>query len=156
METELPRLPSASDRASAQRVADTASILLADVARNAETSMIEADPRWRSRAIKWLNDLASSGMGSVNVRLARASLELNTAVRVRLLEETLSSAPQNKEVLSALIVDYPTQHRWDDAIQVTRKLKDLTASEDMKQILDHNISAYEAVREAELAATAGR
>lgn len=124
---------------------------MGDLSQVSERALIEADPGWRARFSRWLDAFSAQGFGSVKTYWARASIELNTARRIQVLEQAVQIAPANSAILTSLAAEYMRQQQWDKAIDKYREAGELPTMQSVaeRSMIDHNIQTAEKLRAAE-------
>lgn len=137
------------DRALAGSIADVAVDVLGGITLTQwEGPLTEADPDWHARVARWLDGVASQGLASVNGQWLRAMLESDPDNRVAMLQQTLRSAPENPRLFETLASEYMQQQRWDDALDMYRRARELSTTDDQRRGIDRNIETAQRVRDA--------
>lgn len=96
LDRSMKALSSAAQPSEVQSLADTIAATMADASQEAELSLYEADPNWRTKFAQWMQSMVSQGLGSIRVYTAYASVELDETKRLQALERAQHCAGKRR------------------------------------------------------------
>lgn len=146
IEIVVPSLPELADRSQARLLADrSARLLIQVVDLEATRALSDTEPLWRAKFAQLLDGIIQRGLESGRVYQARALLEPRAERQLSTLEEALRVTPNDATVLLIVASEYMQQQRWEEALALYQRAKELPATQsiDQQRMLEHNIQQAE-------------